>query len=368
MATATENTRTSAMRESISKTITEGVSLISPTVYVLLNGVPSPRIRIPLGDRALKHVKWAQGGSSYDWRVKKYRSKANTSTGPLRTRTFVPVDLFANPSITMYMHDQTWGVGEGDLEANRHAGPQKIIDIKKESFTDAVSAVQTEIAYSVWNVNATNQAGGLGMLSPTSVAASTTYGGIAMDASTTNGTDTFYYWRPQGYGYGTKTIAGNLPELIGALKRQMTFSADSSGKGKRLVPDFAACDETLWPYLLAYYDSKASFNIDKAANLNLLEDGKFENIVINGITMFWDEYFGGATGYVEAAATTEFLMGTSSEFELVTTHTKAEGLIVTHTTGKTEMAWLAGQGGVAITGKQAPVFRNPRSFQVCYDT
>lgn len=367
MATSRENARTSALRADILKTIELGVSKISPTVYCLLNGVPTSNRRIPLTERSMKNVLWARGGKTFDWRVRKYRSTANTSTGPLRVRSFSEKDLHANPSITTYMHDETWGIGEGDLEDNRHAGPQKIIDLKRENLEDAVQAVYAEIAASVWNVNDTNQAGGLSMFSPSAHGASTTYGGIAMDASTTIDGSSYYYWKPTGYDYGSDSIDSNLFEIIGSLKGQMTFSGSAGGHGGQYVtPDCAACDPTLRPYILAYFESNAAYNIDAVSNLNLLEDGDFENWIIGRVVLFCDDNFGGADGYVDASATEEIMMMTSKEFALPTTHTRDEGLISLHSTTKNDMAWLAGQAGVAVTGKQAPVFKNPRSFQVAY--
>ena len=367
MATARENARSASMRADILSTLTNGVSLSSPTAYCLMNGVPTG-VEQPASEyRSMKNVLWGRGGSSFDWRHRMYRSKATQSTGPLRVRSFSEKDLFAKPTVSTYMFDQTWGVGEGDLEDNRHAGPQKQIDLKKENLQDAAEAIYAEIALSIWAINETNQAGGLTMFSPTAHGASTTYAGIAMDATTSNGTDTFYYWRPQGYDYGTNAIGSYLIAHLAALKQQMTFSLRSGGQGGFDVPDCGVMDPTMWPYVINYFEGKASYNIEKVTKLSILEgETKVPNVVIHGMPLFPDDNFGGATGYVDGSATEEIMLLTSSKFRLVTTHTKAEGLISLHSTSKDDMAWLAGQAGVAVTGKQAPVFLDPRGFQILY--
>jgi len=365
MALAKENARTSAYRAYIDKTVSLGVSLISPTMNVALGGLTADLGKA--GDvSAFRNVKWGVGGSSFDWRHKKYRSKATTDTGQFGVRDYSEPDLHANPSVSLnYMHHQTWAVGEGDLNKNRHAGPQKILDLKRERMDDAAEAIQSEMALQWWNINETSHNGGLSMFSPTNHGASTTYAGIALDASTTNGTDTFYYWKCTGYDYGTKTFGANFVEIVGALISQMRASSKAGGGGRIQTPDFGACDPTLWPYILLYYDTKASFNIDKAANPNFLEQG-FPNIKVQGVTIFADDNFGGSTGYVDGSATEELLLGNSKQMFLATTNTEGEGLVTSHATDKGDQAWLRGLAGVFKTGNQAIGVYDPRQFQILY--
>jgi len=365
MATPAESMRLSAMRAAVYEKLQIGVGTISPTLAVLLGGVPNDKNTIPLIQRLFKNVLWSQGGSSADWRVVKTRSKATQSKGPLRTRNFVAKDLCANPSVQRYMFDATYGVGEGDLAENRHAGPHKLLDIKKASFDDAMAAVAADVAASAWAVNETNQAGGLTMFSPTNVAASTTYAGIAMNATATNGTDTFYYWRPTGYDYGTLTIAANLLAITGGLINSATVSEGADGTGRRIKPDAMVCDETLWPYVLSFVETKMSLNAP-LKNLTILADTNADNVILHGVPLFWDANFGGATGYVDGSATEEILAITTDKFKLSTTNTKAEGLMTAYSTSDKDRSWLAGQGGVVLTGMQAPMFLDPRCFQVAY--
>jgi len=354
------------MRAQVLRELSVGVSLISPTVFMLLNGVPGGNFQdIPLSERSLKNVRWGAGGTSLDWRVKKNRSKASTGTGSLGTREVAEKDLFAKPSISFYMASQTWGVGEGDLALNRSTGDQKILDLKKENLQDAIDAVTSELALMVWAPNETNQCGGLTMFSPTNVSGATTYAGIAMNATATNGTDTFYYWRPQGYDYGTKTISANLVEIVSSLARQMTFSQRAGGQGPISSPDCGVCSQNLFPYIEAYFESKG-LSGDKMYNYQILSDLHRQAIMVGNIPIFWDENFGGSTGYVDGSATEEIMLLTTDKFELHTTQTRGEGLLSIKSTGSQEEAWLSGVMGVVKTGMMALAFKDPRAFQLAY--
>lgn len=364
MALAKENARTSAMRAYIDGVVSVGISLRSPTANVAFGGLKRNLKKLE-NSSGFSNVVWGCGGPSFDWRSIKYRSKATTDTGEFGVRDYSQPDLHANPSVSLrYMHHQTWSIGEGDLNMNKNAGAHKILELKKERMQDASEAIQAEIAYQVWNINETSQVGGLSMVAPSGVG-STTYAGIDMAASTTNGTDTFYYWKPTSYDYGTKTFGANFIEIVGALADQMSFSA-SAGGGTIGGPDFGVCDPTLWPYILLYYDTKASFNVDKAVNLNFMEQGYKNAVVHHGITIYPDDNFGGSRGYVDQSATEEMLLGYSSQLGFATTNTRAEGLVTSEATTQGDMGLLRGLAGVFKTGNQAFFMRNPRYFQILY--
>jgi len=370
MALAKENARTSALREYIDRRVSVAVGLRSPTMNVALGGLKK-NLKSLESSAGFSNVTWGVGGTTYDWRVVKYRSKATTDTGEFGIRDYSQPDLHANPSVSLrYMHHQTWAIGEGDLNMNRAAGETKILDLKKERMQDAAQAIAAEMALQWWNINETNHNAGLSYFNETNVAASSSYAGIAMNTSTTNGTDTFYYWNPGvptsatvGYDYGTKTFGGNLIEILGAMVNQMTLSTQTGG-GSTERPDFGVCDPVLWPYILLYFDTKASFNIDKVANLNFLEQG-FQNLQVCGLTIYPDDNFGGSTGYVTGANTEDLLVGYSNKMFIATTNTKAEGLVTSESTQKGDMALIRGMAGVFKTGNQAIGFRAPRYFQCC---
>jgi len=365
MSTASVANRSAAMRAQVLRELSVGVSLTSPTLYMLLNGVPTGKFQdIPLAERGLKNVRWGQGGTSFDWRVKKTRSKATVGTGALRTRSVSEKDLFASPSISYYMADQTWGLGEGDIALNRASGDQKILDLKKENLQDGIDAVYSEMALMVWAPNETSQNGGLTLFSHANVAAGS-YAGIALNATATNGTDTFYYWRCNGYDYGTKTIAANVVEIVSSLARQMLFSQSAGGQGGVTGPDCGVCSEELWPYLAAYFEAKGITG-EKLYNYEILTELHRQAIMVAGLPIFWDENFGGATGYVDGAAAEEIMLLTTDRFELATTQTKAEGLFTVRSTGQTDEAWLSGMMGVVKTGMMAYAFKNPQAFQIAY--
>jgi len=369
MTLAKENARTASKREQIEQAATNGISLYDPILMVALGGLKRDAKMGSLTASSFKNVKWGGGGDTYGWRHRMYRSIANRSTGELRVRSVEQPDLYAKPTISRYMLDRTFGVGEGDLETNRHAGPFKIRDIKRDRVEDAVDAIYAAMAAEWWNINETGKNGGLTMFSPTAAADGTTsYAGILMNASTTNGTDTFEYWHPNGYDYTTNALSTNLLRNLGMIKRQMTYSQRAGGQGKIESPDFGVYDPTLEDVILAYYQSKASFNINAGAtpaNMNLFQE-QFQNYVIMGITLFPSDNFGGSTGYIDAVALEEIMIGYSNRMFLSTTHTKEEGLIKIVSPGPDQEAWLAGQMGVVKTGMNAQGFRDPRCFQILY--
>jgi hypothetical protein len=303
-------------------------------------------------------VKWGQAsGSSYDWRIVKTVSTATEDTGQLKTLDFDEPDLLANPTVSYYRTYKTWAIGEGDFELNKN-DDTKITSIRQDRMRDAKDAVYSKLADIPWNANETGQNGGVTMFSPTNVAASTTYAGIAMDAGA--------YWKCTGYDYTTSTIASNFPTIVDALGRQLTFSAEAGGGGKRKSPDFGVMDPTAWANVITYLVSKLSWNVNggtRPANANMLAAG-FDNIVFNGVCYFWDEQFGGSTGYIDGAAAEEILMGHSDQMAIVTSNSKSQGFL-TSKSDKSDPA-VTGELGRYTTGMYAFVYRSPKFFQVAY--
>lgn len=368
MALNKEASRTSSQRAWIDEKLNNGIPLISPTIMVALGGLKKSADGTDLTWRSFKNVEWDCGGSSFDWRVTKTRERGTVDTGEFRVRDVSQPDLLANPTIPYYMYSKTWGIGEGDLEKNKNAGPQKIRNMKQDRIDHAAAVVNSELARAMFNANETGQNGGLSMFSPTNAGNGTTYAGIAMNASTTNGTDTFYYWRPTGYDYGSSTVAANLVDILGAVQAQATTTAEMNDQGRILVPNFGVFSRSLWPYVLAYYNTKLSIQANSGvspANMNLYENN-FQNIQIMGMTLYWDEFFGGTNGYIDASATEEILVGRDDLITIATTFPKSQGLVRMVATGEKDEALIAGQMGVVKTGMMALVFRNPRAFQLAY--
>ena len=363
MALGKENARTSSLRATISKAVTNGISLVSPMLHVATRGINKSAKSQPVDySKSWRNVKWGAAGgpqaSGYGWRITKTRSTADVTTGQLRTLDFDEPDLLANPVISYYMVDKTWAIGEGDLALSKKS-ETRITSIRKDRMVDAQNAIYAELSDIPWNINETAQNGGLSMFSPTNVSGSTTYAGIAMDAGA--------YWQCTGYDYGnTLTLAANLFAIVSTLKRQLTFSEDAGGGGRRLEPDFGVMDPDAWVHLITYLASKTTWNINDGthpANANMLEAG-FENIVINGVTLFWDDNFGGSTGYVDGAAAEEILMGHSSKIFLATTNSKSEGFVTAN--GLSNQPWITGELGRFKTGMFCMGYESPKFFQVAY--
>ena len=357
----------SGARATISTALSNGVPLVSPTLSVSLGGLKKSARNGDLNLRNFKNVKWGQGGTSFEWRVWKYRGRAVTDTGTLRMLDFKQEDLLASPSIEFYKTHDEWGIGKGDLELNKNAGPQKIRDLKKDAITGAKNNVYAALARLPWNANETGQNGGLTMMSPTNVSASTEYAGIAMNATTTNGTETFYYWRPTGYDYSTSTLAANFHSIAGRLTRQIKAGgADGQGQLKR--PDFGVMDPDAWAYVETFFESKTTIMAQSGtmpANRNLFEDD-FENIIYKGVTFFYDENFGGSTGYVDGAAAEEILIGCSDSFIWATTAKQSDGLVQVISSDKQLESLVSGTVGTVETEMTAFGLLNPMDFQLAY--
>jgi hypothetical protein len=347
------------MRAKISRTLTNGVSLISPLWYLICIGLPRGGAIVPTNVEGWKKVKWGEAsGSTYDWRITKTRSSASTRSAQLRTRDFAEIELLANPSVPYYYVEQTWAIADGDLELNKN-DDTKISSIRQDRMTDAQDAVWAELANWPWYGTETGHNAGLTRFSPTNVAGSATYAGISMAAANA-------YFSPTGTDYGTITLAANLLQIIETLKVQLTVSKNAGGGGGRASPDLGVMDPLAWAQVLQYFSTKVVISVtggNMPANANLYENG-FDNSVVDGVCLFWDENFGGATGYVDGAAVEEIMMGHSDKMHVVTTNTRDQGFI--RALDWSDNPVITGEVGVFKTGMSALVFESPKFFQVAY--
>jgi len=348
MATAMENARTHSMRTRYRKQIENGVSLVSPLINAILVGLDRSAKKEHLFSNKWRNVEWGgASGIDYAWEIVKTRGTATVNTGTLATRSFDEPDLLDKATIDYYNFEKTVAISAHDKELN--ARDETMLDrIWRRRCMDAQFAIYKELADLPHNENATNQNAGLPRISYTEAAdGSSTYAGIIM--SQTAGTRD--HWRPRHYDYGSAlSIAGNLFQIVAYSKLLNTVSSDPGGGGPPLPPDFGVCDPTAWPYILAYYESNLTFNVSGGThptNLNMFEDG-FANVLIDGITIFHDEGFGGATGSCEGGATDEIFFGHSNKFFIATSATKKQGFIRAIT--QVEEPWLSGDIGVYKTG------------------
>jgi len=363
--------RKSSYREEIDDALTMGVSTVSPLFFTLIGGLRlNPKAdRLDIGQ--YKQIRWGAGGSAFDWRVLKRRSTATMGTGELRVRDVAQPDLLANPTLYLgYMLDQTFGIGEGDMAKNRHAGPQKIRDILKDRMLDAEQAIHASLAKWPWAASEANQPGGLGMFT---AAATGTYAGVAMNATETYDGAAHYYWMPTGADIGSLTWVANLLTAQKAAKMQMTFSETAGGTGLRRQPDFGVWSQTAFLRAVTFAETKYSLHAKDGvtpANMNMVENG-WDNMIIDNVVHFWDENYGYANSgtapgkYLSYNTTVgECMFGYSTEMELITTNARDDGLVGSYATDDNDMAWLAGKMGVFKTGIMTVRFTNPRYFQV----
>jgi len=348
MATAMENARTHSMRNKYRKAIENGVSYVSPLINAVLVGLDRSARKEHLFSNKWRNVGWGgASGLAYKWEIVKTRGTATVNTGTLATRSFDEPDLLDVASVEYYNIEKTVAISARDKELNAN-DETKLDRIWRRRCIDAQHAIHKELADLPHNENETSQNGGLPLISYTEAAdGSTTYAGIIM--SQTAGTRD--HWRPRHWDYGSGyTIAANLFEIVGNMKLKNTVSSDPGGGGPPLPPDFGVCDPDAWPYLLKYFESNLAFNVNSGAhptNVNMFEDG-FANILLDGVTLFHDEGFGGATGSCEGGNTDEIFFGHSKKFFIATSATKKQGFIRAIT--QTEEPWLSGDIGVYKTG------------------
>jgi len=360
MSLQSEAMRASAMRAKFSKKMTNGLSTVSPLWYLITMGIQKgSRDVAPIVENWRGDIGWGgASGTQYSWQITKTLSTADVNTDTLRTRDFEETDLIDTATVSYYNVERTWAVSPGDLDLNKNDESKKA-SIRKTRRVDAEAACQKELLDIPHNINETNQNGGLSMYSPTSVGASTTYAGIAMDAGA--------YWQCTGYDYGSLTIAANFFDIFDALRRQLRVSKNAGGGGGLIQPDFAYCDPTAWTNVVTYYSSKLSINIsdgNRPQNTNMFNAG-FNNMLVNNIVFFDDENTGGATGYIDAVATEEIMMGHSSKMHLVTTASKKQGFLRAEPSVKDNPA-IAGELGLFKTGLFAFYVESPRFFQVAH--
>lgn len=362
MATTTETARSASMRAKQAKAIANGVSLASPLLYVITIGLDRSAKGQQISQEGWRNVLWGEAsGLNYSWRIIKTRSSATVNTGEAGTRTFEAVDLLDTATVSYYNVEKTAMLAPRDKDLNKD-DDTRLDNIWKRRVEDARDAIWSELAQIPWNENATNQNAGLSAIGPTEVAsgASYPYAGISIVSTNT-------HWTPPHYHYGSPlSLTSNLVPIVAEVERRLTVSENPGGGGRRISPDFGACDPTLWSYLYQYVESKLSFNVNGGslpANANMFENG-FRNFQICGITIFYDEYYGGDTGSIEGGATDEIMFGHSKKMKFATSASRATGFI--RSIQEEESPVIAADVGVFKTGMFCFFMESPKFFALAY--
>jgi hypothetical protein len=351
-----------ATRESHTRIMSNGVSIVSPLWYLATMGLPKSRTEIqPDVQSWRKDIKWAQGGKTISVDVRKGVGTGTVNADPFRYRDFAETFQHARATYDRYNVEHTWVISEGDIDANK--GDSQMFDLRGERRRECLDTVYNTLRTIPWNANETNQNGGLTMFSPTNATTPETYGGIAMDATDDHGN---YYWCPTGYDYGNLAIDTNFLSIYNGLWEQMKASSKGNSAGRVESPDFAAFSSASWAEFVAYVESKLSINVmseNAPRNFGMYDQG-FHNVKLFNTVMFPDDDFGGPTGYVEAKAAEEFMMGFSKYLKLNTTAPK--GKFIRPTDGVKNDSMVAGELGAYKTGLFTFFVENPRYFQIAY--
>jgi len=301
--------RGKAMRFACEKAIANGVSNINPLFWKMVE--------------KWKNVRYGAGGSTYDWLIRKALPTATTRVGrPLETRTFAERDAKDKPSVAWHSTEATAAINEGDYQQNR-ANETKLYNMFADEAEDAQAAIYVALSLGMWAPNETSQPGGLSLVAdPEGGTLTSSYAGLSRVLATNP------HWSPPDNDYGALTIAANAMEIITNCAGDVTKSAKASGQGAVVRPDFAAFSKASWDQLQVWIATKTTWlaNAGGPKNDAMFEAG-FPNVRIYGCDCFWDDDFGGATGYLDGAAAEEFVVGSSKMITLATTHTKAEGLV-----------------------------------------
>ena len=361
MATTPETVRSVSMRKKYARAMANGICLASPMWYVSTIGLKRDAEGQKITQEGWKNVEWGgASGLQYSWLITKTRSTATVNQGEATTRTFETVDLVDTATVSYYNVERTAQLAPRDKELNKN-DDTKLDNIWKTQVKNAEASIQAELAAIPWNENSTSQNGGLSSIGPTAVASGAPYpyAGISIVAANT-------YWSPPHYDYGSvRSLTSNLLAITSEVQTRLTVSENAAG-GRLLAPDFGVCDPTCWSYLYAYLEGKASFNLGGSpppANTEMFKN-HYRNFFVNGLTIFYDENYGGDTGSIEGGATDEILFGHSNMMKVATHASKAQGFI--QSINQEETPIIAADVAVFKTGMFCWRMVSPKFFCLAY--
>lgn len=365
MAFAGEEMAGEANRNKVSRALTQGVSRKSAMLFLLTMGLFQTEKNIPSTlNNWRADFGWSEAsGEAYDVKILINRPTATQrAKGGLRERSFNERNILDTASFSYFTIEETYGINEDDMRLNRDSST-RLVNIRKQERIQAEQSVIAQLINVPWYGDETGHNAGLTILSPTAKGASTTLGGIAMDATDDNSIE---YWAPAGYDYGTDTIAADLLTISEGTIDATEVSQTSGGLGI-VRPDFAALDPLAWIQLLKFTEDNLQINISSGTaprNLNMFQAG-IPNVDLNGVIHFRDHQFGGSTGYVDGAAAEEIMYGSSKAIKLVTVNSKSEGLIRALPVIKNSPL-VTGELGVFKVDPFALVITDPKKFGLAY--
>ena len=331
-----------------------------------IKAVHKPMVENFFNERALlklteKRIKWNASHTDFDWYIRNVPSGETATfgnpSGELAVLTFEEQKPANKLTLPFCYITKTYGVGERTLEANRNATDNKIFDVVKENYKLAQIFMYDAMGPSIYNKNLTSEdpVGLLAMVgNPINtsgvaiVSAGETYAGKTLNtaASTnegdllvTNGNDTNSRgWDDAQFAPTVASVEGmsgamgltldkwttGSVEILQYMAEKMSVTASISGTGTRIKPDIALMGSGSFSAVRGRLVAAQSGGYQIPLGRKVLVMAGFSNVQVDTLTCVKD-----TDVPLDANTTPEpmvFVLD-SSQFNIVTTHKKSEGLI-----------------------------------------
>lgn len=321
--------------------------------------------------KARNQVKYRGSHTEYEWYIRREPSNQNPNWGGgnLAVRSFEEVQVANRAYLPYCWLEKTYGISDKSIEANRHAGRDKIYDQVKENLVIATIAIYNTFGDTIYAGAGTGEVpSGLKLTignayesgSATTVTALAAYAGRTLTTagvSAYNASRTSMGWDdiqfaptvasvhevPAGIRHAT-TPKWSLDcvQDLAWMADEMSVTADVSGTGKQIKPDIALMNRDPWNALKAKLAiNQTLYNVPVGSEPLLLAG--WRNIQVDTLTCIRD------TDVPDDTNTTPLervFVLSSNAAHICTTHTKSEGLIKNEFEGNEKNPIISGAIGV----------------------
>lgn len=309
----------------------------------------------PLLMRAMKngHIKWKGSHTEFEWykfKEPKAAELPDWGGGELAVNTFTERDPANRAHLPYCWLQVNYGVSDRTIESNRHAGANRVYQPMAENLELAKCIVYKKAGPAIYTGGADGDGGDapIGLkhafgdayetTDNVTIAASKTYANLPLNV--TEGAVSAYaaakanfddvQWAPEAISVAeVPNVTGNgkwSEDCIIALaymEDEMAVGADVSGTGKMQKPDLALMNRDPYHALKTKAVVNQSLYGIPAQLINTdLKLAAWNNIIVGGLTCVKDTNVPDDSGSIERVIVLD-----SDQWWVVTTHTKAEGLI-----------------------------------------
>jgi hypothetical protein len=294
-------------------------------------------------------IRWKGSHTKEEWFIRKTKTASTWGGGELGIRKFEEVDPANQVELPFCWIEETFGVSDKTMEANRHAGSHKIYDSLAENVELAVQAMYDRVAPDIYNGNTSGDGDGItpvGIIHAVGNCYETT-NNVTVTAAKTYATKTLTSAGISAFNQNRTTMGwsdlqwaptcldiGEVPNAAGNQKwsedcllalafmaEEMSVTAKASGTGQVQKPDLALMGYAPYHAIKAkLLASQAGYNIP-VGNQSLSLAG-WPNIQVDTLLVIKDNDVPADSGSVARV-----LVMDSKQFRIATTHTKEEGLI-----------------------------------------